>query len=139
MNGTDLITATRLRLAEAQADLAAAKFEDLRGRIGEMTRCVFVILPQGWGWLPVTELEPLARVDGEWVPNVCLMPSQPGGRTEDGQDGDALPPFGALADRGMRQIPTDLLKDLLLAQVPVGAHVVDDAGLGVPSHVADRR
>lgn len=139
MNGTGRIQEATMRLLSAKADLAQLAWERARGESGQATRCVFCVLPQGWGWLPVAELDPLAQVDGEWVPNELLMPSQPGGRSEDRQDGDLLPPFGALAARGLRQIPTDLLKDLLLAQLPVGPHIVDHPGLGISPQVADRR
>lgn len=102
------------------------------------TPCVFCLTPEGWGWLPVAELPAGSGIEGEWVSNDALMPSDPA-VTNDRDDGDELTPLGPFLRWRSGQIPADRIKHLLLAQCPVGADVEGDSLFQILPDVAHRR
>lgn len=137
MDGMKRIEAAELRLLEAQAELAQARFEEARGASGLMTRCVFCTTPIGWAWLPVDVFFPNQGIEGEWVENDQIIPSLR--EANAGDTGDALPLLSPLFEGGLPQISPDLAKNFFLTQGPVGPHVVEDEGLAVPPQMAEGR
>lgn len=137
MDGANRVTKAKLAVLEARVELAEAELERVRGESGLMTRCVFCTTPIGWAWLPVDEFFPGQGIEGEWVPNDQIIPSPR--EANEGDACDALPLLSPLFEGGLPQISHDLAKDFLLAQRPIGPHVVEDQGLGVPPQMADGR
>lgn len=81
----------------------------------ETIRCIYVVLPEGWGWLPMTEIPKALRLatgDGLEIESEEVYRSVPI-VAKDGLDCDPVPPPGWLL--GSRKIVPDEIKKLLSA------------------------
>jgi len=104
-----------------------------------MKRCVYVTLPEGWGWLPIDDFPEDQRAalgDGQDIEEEEIYRSEPS-QAERGNDRDSLPTSGLLFAR--RKIVPDEINHLLMAYGAKSQNLVKDAPLGIHERGGDRR